>query len=177
MLLTVVRVTVLGGRPTKKHSVGCFALFGIRLIDRCVDSRVFWLPSWAFAQQRSVLSGVLRFSVSVQSTDAWTLGSSGYRPGQSPGKEAFCRVFCGFRYPRSAERCVVSRGFWLPSWAVARQRSILSGVLRFSVSVQSTDAWTLGCSGYRPGRSPGKEAFCRVFCAFRYPFSRQISSQ
>ena len=103
MLLTVVRVTVLGGRPTKKHSVGCFALFGIRLIDRCVDSRVFWLPSWAFAQQRSVLSGVLRFSVSVQSTDAWTLGSSGYRPGQSPGKEAFCRVFCAFRYPFSRQ--------------------------------------------------------------------------
>ena len=63
--LSGVLVTVLGSRPAKKRSVGCFAVFGIR----------------------------------VQPKDAWSLGGSGYRPGQSPDKEAFCRVFCAFRYP------------------------------------------------------------------------------
>ena len=136
------------------------------------------------------LSGVLHSSPFDQSTDAGALGCSGYRPGLSPDRRAFCRVFCGFRYPfsrqigvlsgvpdtilggrptdglfvwcltffafRSVDRCGRSRVFRVPSWADARQKSALSGILRFSVSVQSTDWRSLGCTGYRPGRMPDR---------------------
>ena len=137
--LSGVLVTVLGVRPAKKRSVGCFAVFGIRSVDRCVDSREFWLPSWAVARQRSVLSGVLRFSVSAFSRKM--RGLSGVLVtvlGSRPTKKHSVGCFALFGI-RSVDRCVDSRVFRLPSWTFARQRSVLSGVLRFSVSVQSTD--------------------------------------
>jgi hypothetical protein len=115
----------------------------------------------------------LRFSVSVQSTDAWTLGCSSYRPRRSPDKEAFCRVFFGFRYSFSRQIGLLS-GVLVTVLGGRPTKNILSGVLRFSVSVQPKGAWTLGCSSYRPGRSPDKEAFSRVFCGFRYSFCRQM---
>ncbi|PTQ85904.1 hypothetical protein C8U37_1027 [Trichococcus patagoniensis] len=206
--LSSVRVTILGGRPTDERSVWCFALFGIRSVERCVDSRVFELPSWADARQKHDLSGLLRFSVFVQSRDASALGCTGYHPALAPDRRSICLVFCAFRYPfcremrplsavpdtvlgvrptdvlfvwsfalfgiRSVESCGHSRVFRLPSWAYARQISILSGVMCFSVSVLPADARCLGCTGYRPRRTPDRRAFCLVFGGFRYSFCRQM---
>ncbi len=182
---------------------------GIRSVDRSAFSRVFRILSWAFARQESVLSGVLWSPVSVQLTDQHSLGCSGYCPGRSPDRRAFCRVFCGFRYPFSrqmgvlsgvsdtvlgvrpteehpvgycavfgicsVDRTAFSQVSGIPSWADARQRSLLSGISWFPVSIQSTDERTLWYSGYCPGRSPDRRAFCLVFCGFRFSFSRQIS--
>lgn len=69
MELSVVKEPVLGERPTEDQDVGCSAFFGIRSADRCVISRQFGKPFWANARQRSNLSVVLRFSVSVQPTE------------------------------------------------------------------------------------------------------------
>ncbi|PTQ85918.1 hypothetical protein C8U37_10221 [Trichococcus patagoniensis] len=96
--LSGVQVTVLGGCPTDGCFIWCFAVFGIRSVDSCGRSRVFRLPSWADARQMGVLSGVLRFSVFIQSTDACALGCSGYRPGRMPDRWVFCLVFGGFLY-------------------------------------------------------------------------------
>ena len=63
----------------------------------------------------------------------------------------------------------------IPSWAFARQKSIPSGIARFSIFVQSTDQRTLGCFGHHPGLTPDKRASRRVLRGFRNPFSRQIS--
>ena len=85
--------TVLGVRPTDRFFVWFFAAFGIRSVDRSAFCLVFGLPSWAFARQIGVLSGVLRFSVFVQSTDQHSVWYSGYCPGHSPDRRAFCLVF------------------------------------------------------------------------------------
>ena len=61
--------TVLSWRPTEGRPVWCFVLFGIRLVDSLSDSRVTESPSWADARQKSNLSGVLSFSVSIQSAN------------------------------------------------------------------------------------------------------------
>ena len=90
-----------------------------------------------FALLSRDLSGVLRFPLSNQSTDRLTLGYLSHRPGLSPDRKTICRVFRGFRYPIS--RQTDSRVSESPSWADARQKSDLSGVLRFSVSDQSKD--------------------------------------
>ena len=200
--------TVLGVRPTDGLFVWCSAFFAFRSVDKSAFSRVFRIPSWAFARQIGVLSGVLRFSVFVQSTDRHSLGCSGYRPGRSPDKRAFCRLFGILRLSfcrqigtlsgdpgtvlsvrptdrrsvwcfavfgiRSVDRSAFCLVFGLLSWAFARQKSVLSGFLRFSVSVQSTDWHFLGCSGYPPRRSPDRWAFCLVFGILRLSFSRQI---
>ena len=90
--------TVLGGRPTEERSVWCLVVFGIRSVDRCALHWVLRVPSWADARQRSVLSGVWRFSVFVLPTDPRCIGCYGYRPGRTPDRGAFCLVFGGFRY-------------------------------------------------------------------------------
>lgn len=58
---------------------------------------VIGILSWAFTQQRSILSGVLRFSVIILSRDSRTLGSSVYRSGLMPDKRAILPVFSSFR--------------------------------------------------------------------------------
>ena len=87
-VLSGIPNTVLGVRPTEERFVGCFVVFGIRLVDRWACSRVFRIPSWAFARQKSIPSGIARFSVSVQSTERHSLRDLGYRPGRSPDKRA-----------------------------------------------------------------------------------------
>ena len=197
--------TLLGVRPTDGLFVWCSAFFALRSVDRSTFSRVFRIPSWAFARQKSVLSGVRHSSPCVQSTDWLSLGCSGYRPGRSPDRWAFCLMFGILRLSfsrhigilsgipdtvlgvrptkersvgcstffafRSVDRSTFSRVFRMPSWAFARQMGFLSGVLRFSPFVQSTDRHFLGCSGCRPGRSPDKRAFCRLFGILRSSFS------
>ncbi len=83
-VLSGVPNTVLGVRPTEERSVWYFVVFGFHSVDRLVFSRVFRIPSWAFARQRSVLSGVFRFSVIIQLTNRHPLGCFGYRPGLTP---------------------------------------------------------------------------------------------
>ena len=60
--------TFLGWRPTEERFVWCFMLFGIQTVDRLTSSRVTESPSWADARQKGDLSGVVRFSVIIQST-------------------------------------------------------------------------------------------------------------
>jgi hypothetical protein len=155
-LLSGVPDTVLGVRPTDGRVVGCFAVFGVRSVDRCVDSRVFELPSWAFARQMSVLSGFLWFSVSVQSTDAWTLGGSSYRPGRSPDRWASCLVFCGFRY------------------SFSRQIDLLSGVPDTVLGVRPTKKRSVGFFVVFGIRSVDRSTCSRGFWLLSLAFARQI---
>ena len=85
-ILSGIPDTVLGIRPTKECFVWCSAFFALRSVDRSTFSRVFRIPSWAFARQKSVLSGVRHSSPFVQSTDRLSLGCSEYRPGRSPDR-------------------------------------------------------------------------------------------
>ena len=57
-ILSGVPDTVLGVRPTKERSVGCSAFSAFRSVDRSAFSRLFRIPSWAFARQIGFLSGV-----------------------------------------------------------------------------------------------------------------------
>ena len=59
--------TVLCQHPTEGRSVGCLEVTGICLVDSLADSRVTESPSWAGARHGDELSGVLCFSVIIQS--------------------------------------------------------------------------------------------------------------
>ena len=119
---------------------------------------MFWIPSWADARQKHNLSGLLRFSVFVQSRDASALGFSGYCPGRTPDRCAFSLVFCGFRYPFSRELCP------------------LSGVQVTILGVRPTDARSLWCFAVFGIRSVDSCVRCLVFGAFRYSFSRELQA-
>ena len=136
----------------------CFRLFSTaEMIGFNVD-----IPSWAFARQCCHSSAIRLTSFFVQPMTPAFVGCS------------------AFFTPHSVDRLGFSLAFRILSWAYARQKgelsgfcdfrcpftrqiSILSGVMCFSVSVQSTDAGTLGYTGYRPGRSPGNAVIRRPF--------------
>jgi len=156
-VLSGIPDTVLGVRPTEERSVWYFVVFGFHSVDRLVFSRVFRIPSWANARQKSIPSGVTRFSVFVQSTDERTLRCFGYPLDVRPTEErpVWYFVVSGIR---SVDKSAFSRVSGIPSWAFARQRNVLSGVFRFSVIIQLTTRHPLGCFGYCPGHSPDRRA-------------------
>ena len=87
-VLSGIPDTVLGVRPTEERSVWYFVVFGFHSVDRLVFSRVFRIPSWAYARLKSLLSGILQFPVFIQSTNRHSLECLRYHPGRSPDKRA-----------------------------------------------------------------------------------------
>ena len=67
-ILSGVPDTILGLRPTKGRIVRFFVIFGVRSPDRCGNSRVYGVPSWAFARQCCHSSAIRLTSFFVQST-------------------------------------------------------------------------------------------------------------
>ena len=106
MRVSALRYSSLVVQSTHHVGVGCSALSVMHSADRLACSLVSESPSWADARQKSNLSGVVRFSVTIQSTDWRALGYLNHHPGLSPDRRAICLVFCDFRYPISRQQLV-----------------------------------------------------------------------
>ena len=132
-------------------------IFGNHSVDRSACSRVFWTPPWANARQKSGLSGILWFSVFVQSTDERTLGYSECCPGPPPDRGTFCRVLCGFRYPFS------------------RQMGVLSGVSDTVLGVRPTEEHPVGYCAVFGICSVDRTAFSQGSGIPSWAFARQKS--
>ena len=187
-ILSAVPYTVLGVRPTDRHSVWCFAVFGILSVDRLAFCLVFGLLSWTFARQISVLSAVRHSSLFVQSTDRLSLGRSGCRPGRSPDRLAFCLVFDILRLSFSRQMgflsgipdtvlgvrptdwpfCLVF-GILRPSFS--RQISIFSGIPDTVLGVRPTAGRFVWCLTFFALRLVNTLAFRRLFGILRSSFS------
>ena len=144
----------------------CFRLFSTaEMIGFNVD-----IPSWAFARQCCHSSAIRLTSFFVQPMTPAFVGCS------------------AFFTPHSVDRLGFSLAFRILSWAYARQKgellgfcdfrcpftrqiSILSGVMCFSVSVQSTIPAFVGCWVFFAILSADDLVFHRLFDIFSSVFS------
>ena len=92
-ILSGVPDTILGLRPTKGRIVRFFVIFGVRSPDRCGNSRVYGVPSWAFARQCCHTSAIRLTSFFVQSTIPAFVGCSTFFPLCSASSLGFFNYF------------------------------------------------------------------------------------
>ena len=143
-------------QPTDPRCIGCYGYRPGRTPDRGAFCLVFGGFRYSFCRQMRAASGV-----------------TGTVLGGRPTAEPFvwCLVVFG---SRSTDRFALYPVFRIPSWADARQRSVLSGVWWFSVFVLPTDPRCIRCYGYRPGRTPDITVLRRLFGNLHSLFSRRL---